>query len=134
MLFRISFKWIFFASLASMLTSCDNPSLCSNDEILRKSSPDKVVDAVIVKKNCGATTSSSYSIFIVPSESEVFDQHVFLSDKTDNLKITWATNKQLSIVYNKARIFEYTNFWQSSKIENFKYIVEISESKLGAKR
>jgi len=112
--------------LASQIMGC---SVCDNEEIFRETSADKVVDAVVIKANCGATTSYVYKVAIVPFGEEVLDNYVFLADKPNWLEVHWVENKQLSITYNEARIFQYTNFWRSSKVDNFNYIVNITENK-----
>jgi len=106
---------------------CDENSVCNQKEISRKSSPDSIVDALVIQENCGATTSYSYKVYIVPNGENPFNNFVFLSDKTDKLEVSWLSSKSLSITYDKARIFEYRNFWQSRKVDNSNYIVSINE-------
>ena len=109
--------------------SCSVDGSCSSEEVNRTSSPDKLVDAVVIKNNCGATTSFSYRIFVVPVGEDTKKNSIFLADKVEGLNIQWTSSKKLLITYADARIFEYTNFWQSKKIQNFDYIVSISENK-----
>jgi len=102
---------------------------CLYEEVSRETSTDGLVDALIMKINCGATTDYSYKVYIVPKGTKPNENHVYLSDKTNSLEISWVAPKSLLITYDNARIFEYTNFWQSKNVENFKYIVSITESR-----
>lgn len=122
-------KIVILSVTALISTSCSLDDSCSSEEVTRTTSPDKIVDAVLIKNNCGATTSYSYRVFIIPAGNEPNNNSIFLADKVEDLKISWKSLKNLSITYSKARIFEFTNFWQSKKIDNFLYIVSISESK-----
>jgi hypothetical protein len=82
-----------------------------------------------VRGNCGATTPFSESIVIVPtgnSTSELKDDHsLFLADHVSGLKLTWREPKVLEIHYDEARIFHFSNFWQSKLVDNFNYVVEV---------
>lgn len=50
-------------SIIFLSNGCNDNSVCSQKEISRKSSPDKIVDALVVQENCGATTSYSYKVY-----------------------------------------------------------------------
>lgn len=127
-------KYIFqlaVIALSLMVYGCDNGSeLCSNDEVKRISSPDNIVDAVVVLKKCGATVSDSYRVYVVKKDGTLDfddDSSMFVSDKTDGIKVFWRGNKELQISYAKARIFQFKNFWQSKDVDNFRYIVSVTE-------
>lgn len=118
--------FILFGFLA--LAACGNNDLCVGDEISRVSSPDKRVDAVVTKGNCGATTSYSYRVSVVqagktPVESDI----IFLADKAERVTVSWQAPKKLVISYKEARIFKFTNFWSSKEFDNFQYIVSVVE-------
>lgn len=117
---------MFFGFLA--LAACGNNDLCVGDEISRVSSPDKRVDAVVTKGNCGATTSYSYGVSVVqagktPVESDI----IFLADKAESVSVYWQAPKKLVISYKEARIFKFTNFWSSKDLDSFQYIVSVVE-------
>ena len=98
------------------------------EEVARHTSLDKIVDTVVIQKNCGATTSTNDLIFIVPHGESVEDYSpVFIADHVEDLEVNWVDNKQLEIRYREARIFNYTNFWHSKDIDSFKYQVKIYE-------
>ena len=61
--------------LIPSLFGCVESSLCEEIESLRKSSGDKRVEFVLVKKSCGATTSNSEMLYIVQTGMDVDDQH-----------------------------------------------------------
>lgn len=95
---------------------------------MRAASPDKVVDAVISRKNCGATTSYSYQIYIEKiGEKHNDSDAIFIADKVDGIAVKWNAPKELTITYKKARIFKFTNFWNSKEVDDFKYIVSVNE-------
>jgi len=107
-----------------ILTACS----CEDTEIQRVKSPDGKVEAVNVQSNCGATTAYSEQVYIVPMGGKFptegkFAQ--FIADHTDGLEIVWREQKVLEVRYNKARIFKFSNFWESKDVENFEYVVEI---------
>ena len=47
-----------------ILNGCQYKGLCDENEVNRKASPNKVMDAVIVTKDCGATASTAYYVYI----------------------------------------------------------------------
>ena len=104
-------------------------SPCSYNEVVRIKSPDGKVEAVHIRGNCGATTSFTENIFIVPAGEKTpkpkDDYQRFLADHVDGLELEWREPKVLEIKYNVARIFKFTNFWQSQKVDHFRYVVEI---------
>lgn len=114
-----------------LLVSCGLGELCSTDEIIRQSSPDKLVDVIATRKNCGATTSYVTEIFITPIEKKELQNPIFLADKVENISILWKSDRQLLIYYSHARIFNFQNFWNSKEVKNFDYIVDIVERKRG---
>lgn len=108
---------------------CGKDPLCSNQEVARQSSPDEIVDAMVLKTDCGATTSYSYRVFITPRGESPISDEIFLADKVENLNIFWISPKSLLITYTGARIFTFKNFWQSKEINNSQYVVSITEQK-----
>ena len=115
---------------AAFLMGCSFVDPCVDDEIQRLPSPDGKVDAVIIKRNCGATTSFAYLLFIVPSGDKISGSTspIFEADHLKNEDLFWKEPKFLNIVYEQARIFHFSNFWHSKEIDNFEYVVEIRET------
>ncbi len=80
----------------------------------------------MLQRDCGATTSYSYMLFIVPVGQEVDgEKPVFVADNVKNLNFKWIKPKLLNISYDEARIFEFSNFKQSKELDNFSYVVEL---------
>lgn len=104
-------------------------SPCRYEEVIRIKSPDGKVEAVHVKGNCGATTSFAESVFIVPIGDKTpkpkDDNEILLADHVEGINLVWREPKVLEIHYDEARIFKFTNFWQSEKVDKFSYVVEI---------
>ncbi len=110
--------------LGAFLSACID--IVVRDEMIRINSPDSRVDAVLIRVNTGATTSYSYAVYIVPAGHQVDrKEELFRADNVDDLEIHWKQPQLLSIRYKKARIFHFSNFWQSKEIENFRYIVNL---------
>lgn len=125
------FKIIPLAGFA-LLFGCGAEDLCTYTEQQRISSTDNIVDAVLLKQECGATVADVFKVFLTKKGKKIEMQKenpVFISDHTKNIKISWSSKKNLNIKYSEARIFQFRNFWHSKKIDNFDYIVDILEIK-----
>lgn len=111
-----------------VLVGCEKNDLCVGEEISRITSPDKEVDAVVMKGNCGATTSYSYRIYVVQAgRTPVEHDMIFLADKAEDVRVSWQAQRKLLISYQEARIFKFTNFWSSRDLDNFQYVVTVVE-------
>jgi hypothetical protein len=99
-------------------------------EVQRIGSRDGRVEAVLITRDAGATTSAASHLFIVPKGGKVGkdDKAVFIADNVEGLRIQWAGDRHLTVEYQKARIFGFTNFWSSQRLDNFKYEVRITEN------
>ena len=101
----------------------------SNDRkvVKRISSAEKKIDAVLVEVYGGATVANSHRVYIVLHGNEILssDYAIFIADYTIGTDIEFSPNNILSIKYDKARIFSFTNFWHSEKLDDWKYIVEV---------
>lgn len=95
-------------------------------EIHRATSPDKIVDAILVERQTGATVATPTELYIVPSGQDWKDKlPVLRGDHLEGLQISWQQPRFLEIHYKKGRIFSFTNFWHSSDVQQFKYVVEL---------
>jgi hypothetical protein len=103
--------------------SCGN---VEREEILRVKSSDSMVEVILIRTNAGATTAYGYMLYIVPPGAQPKEgQEIFKADNVEDLQVTWKEPKILGITYKKARIFFFTNFWQSKEVQNFNYVVTI---------
>ena len=129
---KIRFVEILVAiAFVAVFLKCGLSSPCNQTEANRLKSPDGKVEAVQVKSDCGATTSESISVFVVGSGKETEESDLVLSaDHTESFSLLWRESKFLEIKYKQARIFQFTNFWQSKDIDNFSYVVEVRETPL----
>ena len=91
----------------------------------RVTSPDSRVDAVLVCYGNGNTTAESVRVFVVPAHGRTDSASTLLCDKYEEVKLSWSAPRRLVFSYKKARIFEFSNFWQSGDVDNFNYLVEI---------
>lgn len=102
-------------------------------EIARVPSPDGVVDAVMIRDNCGAPCSYGYTVFIVPKGETVpndFERDVFSADDMPDQKLVWKQPHLLNISYSRALIYKFRNMAYplgefGAKEKNWNYKVEI---------
>ena len=81
-------------------------------EISRVTSPDAVVDAVMIENNCGAPCSINHSVFIVPKGQNVrqdSSQAVFSADDISGDKLVWKQSHLLEVAYGRAFVFQFRN-------------------------
>ena len=95
-------------------------------ELERIPSPDNMVEAVLVSSDAGATTSIGYHLFVVPTGQNIESGYEnLIADHVSEFKIFWCKNRLLEIHYKNARIFKFSNFWQTKNLENWSYVVEL---------
>jgi len=101
-------------------------------EIVRVTSPDGRVDAVMIRDNCGAPCYFGYSVFIVPrgmNPSKGSKGTIFYADDMADEKLTWKQPHLLSIGYSRALIYSFRNvsypLHEFGKEETWLYKVEI---------
>lgn len=105
------------------ITSCGE---LPGEEIQRVTSPDKLVDAVLVERQTGATVATPIELYIVPSgRNWKGNAPVLRGDNLEGLQVTWQRPRFLEIHYKKGRIFSFTSFWHSADIQQFKYVIEL---------
>jgi hypothetical protein len=103
------------------------------EEIARVTSPDGVIDAVMIRDNCGVPCPFGYSVFLVPKGRNApkdFAQPVFRADSMVDEKLTWKTDHILEIAYSKAEIYAFRNISYplgdfGAKEGNWQYRVEV---------
>lgn len=114
--------FILILSFLTIFTGC----ICESKEILRITSPDNRVDAVLEEINCHTTTPFVYRLYIVPKGASIQKSYlVFHADHLEDETIQWLAPKLLEIKYKYARIYKFTNHWLPK--DDFNYVVEIIE-------
>jgi hypothetical protein len=124
-------QFVMIIAFIAVTAGCGFLSPCTETQAERVKSTDGKVEAVLVKKNCGATTSESFNVFIVGSGNKTEEKDlIFSADHVDGFSLSWRDTKFLEIRYKQARIFQFTNFWHSKDVDNFAYVVEVRETPL----
>lgn len=103
---------------------------CSNrqpDVVLRLTSPDQKVDALVLRNSISTGAAAVYHIQLVaaggPPKDMKFDR--FRADQVQALQLRWVDRAVLHIEYDNARIFHFSNFWISRDVEFFEHLVEL---------
>jgi hypothetical protein len=97
-------------------------------ETSRKTSPDGMVDAVMISRDCGAPCSTNYSVYIVPKGHQVgqkTDHSNFSADDVTGAKLVWKQPRLLEVGYDKAFIVGF---------QNVAYLLEATNSQGGLHR
>lgn len=84
----------------------------SFDEVARATNPAGAIDAVLVEVNSGATTSFGYSVFVVPTGSQVSKRNspavslyaAVRSEQAYGADLRWVTSSNLLVEFQSARI------------------------------
>jgi hypothetical protein len=100
----------------------------SQNEVIRVTSPDSAVDAVATVASVDATTPFVHRVYIVPRGAPVpsgKDHEEFRADHVHALTLAWPRARTLNIAYDTARIFQFSNFWNSRDEQDFRYTVEL---------
>ena len=125
---RLCFFILSLIVVTPLLASCTSLNPCQEKDVNRQTSQDDIVDAVTVEKDCGATTPKSTIVYIKPKGKSVANHTpVLVSDNVKGFEVNWIRPKYLSITYTAARIFQFTNFWNSKDVDQFNYQVTIRE-------
>jgi hypothetical protein len=97
----------------------------SHEEIGRFTSPDKVVDAVLVQINPGAFSSYLYDLYIVPKGAKPSGAPVLNAKRFRGEQIRWEEPHLLQVQYDEARILHFGNLWYSKEVRGGQYYVDI---------
>jgi hypothetical protein len=116
----------FLLQFLSVLTFAFLGTSCSSDwtlagtweytELKRTKSPSGETEVVIVEGSAGATTSTVTLVYLLEPGSAVPSHkkrsEIFTADHVKNLDVSWQGAGTLDIAYDKARIFDFSNFWR----------------------
>ena len=120
--YKLAITLTAIAILAGLLIKRCSPE---EKELQRSTSPDRVVDAVLVARLVNATVATPYLVYIVPAGSNRLSHPVLVGDDFVGFKLMWKAPRFLVIQFTKGEIFSFTNLWMSKKVKNFRYLVEI---------
>lgn len=84
----------------------------SFDEMSRQPSPDGKVDAVLLRRNAGATTAYTFRLHVVPIGNPVptGDKAVLTADEISGESFRWTAANELEVTYPKTRIHGFQNY------------------------
>lgn len=123
---RRTYKWaLTVAAIAVLGGLLIRQCLPGEKELQRLTSPDGVVDAVLVEKLTNATDGIPYLVYIVPAGSHSLWHPVLVGDDFVGFKLMWKNPRFLAVRFKKGRVFSFTNLWWSKHVDNFRYVVEI---------
>jgi hypothetical protein len=97
-------------------------------EVARVPSPDRQFDAVLVEVEVdafGATVSTPYRVYIVPTGSKKFEYPIMKGAQFAELRLVWKDPQLLEIQYSKGQIYAFQNFWYFSREKHPMGIVEV---------
>ncbi len=121
---NLTSSWIMSMTLVTL--ACGKAPM---QELARITSPDGVVDVVLVETSVGATVATPSEVYVVPKGSKVNGAPLLRADHMEHLNVRWKQPRLLEVSYSKGRIFSFTNFWESADVQNWKYIVEVELAK-----
>lgn len=103
-------------------------SLVKTEELGRVTSPDSVVDAVLLWRGGGAGTAESQRVYVVPRGRPAPHETgapEFEGGRVDSLSVRWTAPRVLEVRFAGARIHHFQNYWHSPEIQNWEYLVEL---------
>jgi hypothetical protein len=103
------------------------------EEFSRKTSPDGVLDAVVIEINPGAFSSYLYHLFLVPKGSKVdanwSDYPVVYTSEGDPLIVNWKESHFLTVITGDSHVQFFGNLWHSKRVPD--YYVELTLAETG---
>lgn len=116
------------AAFVSTVFGCSDLFPVQRIEAGRVSSPDRRVDAVILRTRGGATTGTSYQVHVAPrGEQPEIELKILTADHVapGELRVGWTSDRMLRISAGDSRIFQFKNFWMSREVDDFGYVVHV---------
>lgn len=123
-------NYIFIFLIYLMLGGCGKKN--SHEEKMKIYSSDGRVGAALIEVSTHATVSSVYELFIFETSSAPdFDlDPISRMDKIDRINLEWNDDLLKICIDDNARIWKFSNFWSSLKLENHKRIIKLEFCKL----
>jgi hypothetical protein len=95
-------------------------------EIQRSGSPDRMLDAVMVRSQPGFSIEpDSYEIYLARSGSQTLGKPVLIATDLEGLKMHWAAPGLLELSYSSACITSFRNHWANTTFRNGSDGIEI---------
>lgn len=110
------------------------PVLGGHDEVVRLSSPDGVLDAVVMRVNPGAFSSFLYNLYLVPKGAnriEGGEDPILCTSEGDAPTIRWEKPHFLDVDIGNSHVTFFANLWYSNKVND--YYVELNLSTANGK-
>lgn len=124
--FHIARAALLLALLALLaLAACTDSTAVALKEQARVAAPGGKVDAVLAEMATDATVGHAYEIHLVPAGSTRFATASLRADKAAGISLHWRDAHTLLIRCEAARIFAFSNFWQSAEVDNYTYTVAL---------
>jgi hypothetical protein len=108
-------------------------SIGGREEFSRQTSPDGVLDAVVIQINPGAFSSYLYHLFLVPKGARVdadwTDDPIVYTSEGDPLTVNWDKPHFLTVTTGNAHVQLFANLWYSKRVPD--YYVELTMAGTG---
>ena len=116
---------IFISLIYFILSGCGQKN--NYEEKIKIYSADGRVGAALIEVSTHATVSSVYELFIFEATAlPDFDlDPVARMDKIDKINLEWNDDLLKICIDDNARIWKFSNFWSSLKLENHKRIIKL---------
>lgn len=108
-------------------------SIGGREEFSRETSPDGVLDAVVIQINPGAFSSYFYHLFLVPKGAKVdgywIDAPIVYTSEGDPLMVNWEKPHFLTVATGDSHVQLFANLWYSQRLPD--YYVELTLAETG---
>ena len=107
--------------------------ISGREEFSRQTSPDGVIDAVVMQVNPGAFSSYFYFLYLVPkgarADTILGDPGIVQTSEGDPLIVRWDNPHFLNVDTGNSHVQFFGNLWYSNRVPE--YYVELSLDKTG---
>jgi hypothetical protein len=90
-------------------------------------SPDRRVDALVLRAGVPPGGQVVFYVQVVSAGGDPKDREfdLFRADHVEAFRASWVSERMLELEFERARIFQFSNFWQSREVDDFGYQVEL---------
>ena len=114
--------WFAFARMGQLMAG--------EEEFSRQTSPDGILDAVVIRRNPGAFSSYLYELYLVPKGRKAGeDPAIVNTSEGDAIRVDWDKAHFLGVNTGNSHIKFFGNLWYSNQAPN--YYVELTLSNAG---